>query len=198
MAYRENAKPADRPPSFLARIGRAYVNKYLDLAVLPSLILGSVLLLAPFWIVRTPAEFSQQYVQPLRAAILATDPEVMLLNLQRAIRYAEMSGFADGNTTRPPRPEGDLLAWHRTLIAATADVATLTPTTPIEERRQVLARVRARLATAEYEPRLPQDIDAFPHHRLKKALYIGALAAFAATIAQLVVWCRRQKAASQS
>ena len=199
MAYRQNAKPEDRPPSFLVRVWHAYVNRYLANAGLISLAVAVVLLFLGFGVARSPSKFNHQYVQPIQGAILATDPEIALLNLERAIRYAEANGFADGNTAQPPRPEGDLLAWHRTLIAAAADVAVLTPATPIEERRRVLTRVRAKLATSAYEPRLPEDIDAYPRHRLQKAAFRGSLVFLVAAIVQCILGFRMSaKAASQS
>lgn len=108
--------------------------------------------------------FSAGYREPLHQAVVTTNPEVAFRDLQRAIRYAEANHLTTGNTSDPPRPETDLLAWHRQLIAASAKIATITSATPVEERRQVLDHVRRSLTDAAHNPRVPEDMSLYPGH----------------------------------
>ncbi len=186
MVYRDNAKPSAPSVGFVARAWRAFLGGCSHGSVLVSLSLAFVLLMAGGGVSDVRLQpFSRQYVQPLQTAVISTDPEAVLLSLQRAIRYAEANGLTHGDASQP---SSDLLTWHRTLIAAAAEVATLTPTTPIEERRRVLARVRQMIAGSDFQPRVPEAMtDSLPNRRLMQGLLWAALACVVAALVQTAV-----------
>ncbi len=116
---------------------------------------------------RVIERFEVGYTRHLQRAVTVTDPVAVVLELEQAIRYAELNGLVQGNTSDPPTPANDLLAWQRVLIASAASVVALPPDASVIERRLVLGRMREALVDpASGGLRTPEGISTHPHNRL--------------------------------
>lgn len=115
---------------------------------------------------RVIERFEAGYTQHLQRAVTVADPEEVLVALGHAIRYAEANGLTQGNTSDPPTPANDLLAWQRVLISSTASVVALPSDASVTERRLVLGRIREALVDpASGGLRMPEGLNLYPHQR---------------------------------
>lgn len=111
--------------------------------------------------------FEEGYVQPLTKAVEATDPDIVLDHLDRAIKYAERHGLTHGNTSDPPTPRNDLAAWHRALLAVEADSGKLDEDSTLHDCRQVRKRTRTALLDPNtHELRYPRAMALYPWHHV--------------------------------